>query len=446
MDKYGFLIEDDGCSSRDNTEIVDGCRGSKLDVKRWENILDKGPTKNLSPSSSMNFLTSQAKVKYYARRGLPDSLRQKAWTVLTGVELMMSENEGRYRALVAEAEVEYQLMRALEAAGDTDNISKVGHLLEVIERDIRRTFPKHFLFHSGDHDDDSIENMNNSERSEANTGSDDEEIDDDEAKDEIADIARSTIEATKRRFTKTIEMSLRRLSGEEDGELLEDFGRKDSARSSNISPPQQSEMLGMGHGQDALRNVLRAYSLYDGETGYCQGMNFIAAMFLTFLSEEESFWLLVVVMNREPYKIRDLFGEDMAGTHEVLYIAEKLMNQFLPELSAHMEKENVHVTMFVTQWLVTLYVREFPFDLVARVWDSFLVEGWKVIYRVMLSLMEEASRDILGLQFEGILHYLRDFPSSVNGQAIMARSLKIPLKRKHIQKHATEWRRSANGS
>jgi hypothetical protein len=46
-------------------------------------------------------------------------------------------------------------------------------------------------------------------------------------------------------------------------------------------------------GQAALRRVLRAYSLYDREVGYCQGMNFIAGMFLTFVSEEEAFWLLV---------------------------------------------------------------------------------------------------------------------------------------------------------
>jgi len=46
-------------------------------------------------------------------------------------------------------------------------------------------------------------------------------------------------------------------------------------------------------GLASLRRVLHAYSVYDKEVGYCQGMNFIAAMFLTFLSEEESFWLLV---------------------------------------------------------------------------------------------------------------------------------------------------------
>ena len=83
----------------------------------------------------------------------------------------------------------------------------------------------------------------------------------------------------------------------------------------------------------------------------------------------------------------------------------------------------------------------FPFDLVAHVWDSFLVEGWKVVYRFMLSLLDHASKDILDLQVEQSLHYFTEFPSTVNKQMIMTRSLKIALKRKHIQKHVNERRR-----
>jgi hypothetical protein len=51
-------------------------------------------------------------------------------------------------------------------------------------------------------------------------------------------------------------------------------------------------------GQAALRRVLRAYSYYDRDVGYCQGMNFIAGMFLTLMSEEEAFWLFVGTSNR----------------------------------------------------------------------------------------------------------------------------------------------------
>ena len=71
----------------------------------------------------------------------------------------------------------------------------------------------------------------------------------------------------------------------DQAERDEEIDRMLSTQSTNT----KSEALGIGEGQGALRRVLRAYSLYDTEVGYCQGMNFIAAMFLTFLSEEEAF-------------------------------------------------------------------------------------------------------------------------------------------------------------
>ena len=46
-----------------------------------------------------------------------------------------------------------------------------------------------------------------------------------------------------------------------------------------------------------MYNVLKAYSAYDSETSYCQGMNFIAAMLLNHIpDEEDAFWCLVFVM------------------------------------------------------------------------------------------------------------------------------------------------------
>lgn len=102
--------------------------------------------------------------------------------------------------------------------------------------------------------------------------------------------------------------------------------------------------------------------------------------------------------------------------------------------------------MFVTQWLLTVFTSTFPFELVARVWDSFLVEGWKVVYRVLLALLDHAAGDVLDLPFEGILQYFRHFPATVDGPTIMTGSLKIALKRKHIQKHVNEWRRHAGSA
>lgn len=216
----------------------------------------------------------------------------------------------------------------------------------------------------------------------------------------------------------------------------------------------KADYTGAKGGQASLRRVLRAYSVYDAKVGYCQGMNFIAAMFIAITHQEEdqdipevimrheeqAFWLLATVMNEEPFHCRELFGEGMSGAHRVLYVAEKLIGQFLPKLSKHLEKEGIHITMFATQWLLTLYTSSFPFELVTRVWDCFLAEGWKIVYRVMLAILDDASPDLLKLHFEDILGYFRDLPSKVNGDAVFAKVFAIPLKHRHVEKYEAEWK------
>lgn len=120
-------------------------------------------------------------------------------------------------------------------------------------------------------------------------------------------------------------------------------------------------------------------------------MNFIAGLFLTFLPEEESFWMFVAVMNEEPYCMRSMFLENMTGTHKSLYIVEKLVKKYLPKVSRYFQRENIEISMFATQWIMTVFSSTFPFELVVRVWDVFLVEGWKVVYRVVIALLSQAS-------------------------------------------------------
>ncbi|XP_011623264.1 TBC1 domain family member 10A isoform X3 [Amborella trichopoda] len=51
-----------------------------------------------------------------------------------------------------------------------------------------------------------------------------------------------------------------------------------------------------GPGQRSLYNVLKAYSVYDRNVGYVQGMGFLAGLLLLYMSEEDAFWLLVALL------------------------------------------------------------------------------------------------------------------------------------------------------
>eukprot|EP01032_Pedospumella_encystans_P023789 gene23789-26922_t len=47
---------------------------------------------------------------------------------------------------------------------------------------------------------------------------------------------------------------------------------------------------------DSLRRVLRAYALRNPEVGYCQSMNYLCALLLFHMSEEQSFWVLAALI------------------------------------------------------------------------------------------------------------------------------------------------------
>ena len=45
-------------------------------------------------------------------------------------------------------------------------------------------------------------------------------------------------------------------------------------------------------------------------------------------------------------------------------------DQFARAPHKHMLSENIHPSMYATNWMVTLFSAQFPFALVTRVWDA----------------------------------------------------------------------------
>lgn len=137
--------------------------------------------------------------------------------------------------------------------GDYAHSKEFRSVQDVIERDIHRTFPRHNLFYEDaeDKDDDAIVTAASS----------------------LLGMGSIMCDA---------ELASLILNLESDIKITSSGGT-----SKPLSPREGPR------GQAALRRVLRAYSYYDREISYCQGMNFIAGMFLTLMSEEEAFWMLV---------------------------------------------------------------------------------------------------------------------------------------------------------
>eukprot|EP00501_MAST-03F_sp_TOSAG23-6_P001373 GSMAST32.ASY1.ANO1.1427.1 assembled CDS len=109
-----------------------------------------------------------------------------------------------------------------------------------------------------------------------------------------------------------------------------------------------------------LYNILCAYSVHDPDVGYCQGMGYIAGIFLCYMPEENAFWMLDSIMK----------SHDMKG----------IFREGLP-------KFNIELGFFFFFFFFFL-TYNFSFDAVRRIWDCFLAEGWTVVFRVSLALLQ----------------------------------------------------------
>uniref|UniRef100_A0A8C8AE57 Rab-GAP TBC domain-containing protein n=1 Tax=Otus sunia TaxID=257818 RepID=A0A8C8AE57_9STRI len=65
--------------------------------------------------------------------------------------------------------------------------------------------------------------------------------------------------------------------------------------------------------QQALFHVLSAYSVYNTEVSYCQGMSQIAAILLMYLNEEDAFWALAQLLTNQRHAMHGKAGAGWGG-------------------------------------------------------------------------------------------------------------------------------------
>jgi len=166
--------------------------------------------------------------------------------------------------------------------------------------------------------------------------------------------------------------------------------------------------------EKALTNVLLAYSVHDPQVGYCQGMNFVAAFLLTKMSEEDAYWTLYTVMNLPRLNLRKFFLPDLSQLHVCKYQFRHLCQWFLPKLHQHFLEHEIHSDIH-TEWFMTSFTFSgFPRETAARIWDLMLVDGFKVVHRVALAILYRSQEALLELDFEGIIHFLRQVEKDMN--------------------------------
>ena len=184
-----------------------------------------------------------------------------------------------------------------------------------------------------------------------------------------------------------------------------------------------------GGGRAAVRNVLLAYAAEHPQTGYCQGMNYVAAFLWLAANvaetapdaaffpddavsddavsgslreekrraprkdtpspetetEEATYWLFACLV--DDVLAPEIFARDIRGTLREFRVLSLLLRSRAPRTHAHLEKHDMDLCMLQSKWLLCVFTESFPAETAARVLDVLFAEGHKAWLRVCVAVI-----------------------------------------------------------
>ena len=147
-------------------------------------------------------------------------------------------------------------------------------------------------------------------------------------------------------------------------------------------------------GHAALRRVLVGYSFRDSDVGYCQGLNYVAALLLLVMkTEEDAFWMLAVLL--ENVLVRDCYTTNLSGCHVEQRVFKDLLAQKCPRIATHLDDMGFDVSLVATEWFLCLFSKSLPSETTLRVWDVLFYEGAKVLFHAALAIFKMKENELL---------------------------------------------------
>ncbi|XP_055283102.1 TBC1 domain family member 2A isoform X3 [Moschus berezovskii] len=164
---------------------------------------------------------------------------------------------------------------------------------------------------------------------------------------------------------------------------------------------------------DKLRRVLLAFSWQNPTIGYCQGLNRLAAIALLVLDEEESaFWCLVAIV--ETIMPADYYSKTLLASQVDQRVLQDLLLEKLPRLMAHLGQRRVDLSFITFNWFLVVFADSLISNILLQVWDAFLYEGIKVVFRYALAIFKYNEEALLRLQDSlEIYQYLHFFTKTI---------------------------------
>ncbi|CAI5713012.1 unnamed protein product [Peronospora effusa] len=157
-----------------------------------------------------------------------------------------------------------------------------------------------------------------------------------------------------------------------------------------------------------LLEVLETYACYRPDLGYIQGMSYLAAMLCLHMPQDRylTFQCLANLMVNEHLFTFYLLDADLANVYYTLF--DTFLNSRHPRLHDHLREIGVFsCSMYLMNWLQTLFLQVLPLELAARVFDNFLLDGTVFLFRTAMAIHELLGPQLMASEMDVALPLLQ---------------------------------------
>lgn len=125
---------------------------------------------------------------------------------------------------------------------------------------------------------------------------------------------------------------------------------------------------------DSLKDILKAYAVYNPDVGYCQGMNFITGTLLYCIQDSDrTFHSLVGLIQK--FHLETLYSPELPRLKLLFYQLDRLICSELPDMYRLFKTEMMSSGQFASSWFITLFsvVLQKNQELLLDIWSWFIM-------------------------------------------------------------------------
>ncbi|CAD8171137.1 unnamed protein product [Paramecium pentaurelia] len=175
-----------------------------------------------------------------------------------------------------------------------------------------------------------------------------------------------------------------------------------------------------------LSNILHAFSFQRPDYGYISDLIDIAVVLIKHLQEYDCFQALVNLLHQ--YHFLSVFQNDTRQIEQRIKFFEENLKRILPFVYNHLKAIKLETKFYLMKWFLKIFIHQFKFPMLSRLWDNFLLEGEIYLFKVGICYLKYFQIELKMSNLDEVVRILTNWQPDVNEDYFFIQIDEIPIK------------------